>query len=317
MNDQQYLDLAKVTDAETPETAPTTPEVASEANAAPVEMFELGDQKFPSTLEAKIAHGGEILKVPLSKMANTYRQFQHLQDKWTKEYKPKIEDYEKNLPEYQAAKQFKDKYGQLQEWSEKNPKEWETLWNLYQNKDKHLLESKIQPPIENAQLGNNPNFKPFVDEITALKNQLNDLVGFKQAFENKEKEAKLQADTEYVKGEVETFKKEYPEINLEERDPDGVTLWAKIMKFGIDKNLPDFESAAMKFLKPRLIDTWSSRARNETVKGIKTDNRQGIVKRSATPITGQGAAPTIDPKKMSYAEMTEYFKNNPDQFATA
>jgi len=324
MNDAEYLAKANVA-ADVGETQSQDPAAVSDtqtqaqptqtAEQKAIEMFEMGDQKYPANAEIKIVHNGQILKVPASKVLNTYRQFEHLQNKWANEYKPKIESFEKLRPEYEQAKAFKDKYGQIQEWSEKNPKDWETLWNLYQNKDKVLLESKVAPQqqsaFEAAQVGNtnNPNLKPLIDELTQIKAELSQYKTAKEQWEAKQQEIRAQKDTEFVMGEVDSFKKEYPEIDLEEVDPDGVKLWAKIMKFGIDNKLPDFETSAMKFLKPRLIDTWSSRARNEAVKGLKADNRQGIVKRSATPLQGQDAQAKIDPRKMSYGDIAELFKS--------
>ena len=105
-----------------------------------------------------------------------------------------------------------------------------------------------------------------------------------------------------MSSEKDQFQKDYPEINLEQRDPDGIAFWAKVMKFGIDKRYPDFESAARVYFKDLLRETYSARARNEAVKGIRADNKAGIVKRSPTPMMGQGET-SIDPKKMSWFKL--------------
>lgn len=322
MNDEDYLKQAGITDSgdeAIAEAAPQAAEGAPVAPQTPTEMFEIGQHKFPVNTEFKLTHDGKVAKVPYSTMVNTYRQWSHLQNKWTNEYKPKIDEFEKLRPEYEKYKTAYDKTGAIHEWSIQNPDKWKTLEDIWLNKDRHLLEAKTtQPGFENSQIGgagNSAHLKPFIDEITALKQELNGFKEFKTNFEKEQETKQQQKDTEFVLSEKDTFQKEYPEINLEERDPDGLALWAKIMKFGIDSRLPDFETAALKYLKPRLIDTWSSRARNEAVKGIKNDKQQGIIKRSVTPINGQAQESKVDPRKMSLGQLAEYAKNNIEAFS--
>lgn len=319
--DSEYLAKAGI-DAETggasaPDTASnvSTTETAPAATAEatkPTEYFEINGQQFPTSTEFKLAHDGKIVKVPYGTMANVYRQATHFEDK-NKKFNEERQKWEAQKTSVDQALAFKEKYGPIQEWSEKNPTEWEKLWNVYQNKDKHLLESQLAPHGAGAaKVGAQAELnqlKPLLDEISKMKAELGGLNEVKSQWEKTQEAQREAKDVEFVKNEMSTFQKDYPEINLEERDPDGVTLWAKVMKFGIDSRLPDFESAALKFLKPRLQDTWASRARNEVVKGFKTDRQQGIVQRSATPILGQGQSKTIDPSKMSYAEITEAAKN--------
>jgi hypothetical protein len=319
LNDYEYLAEAGI-DAETgnaPEanataatpTETTQPETAQTAEQKAVEMFELQGNKYPVTTEFQLTHGGKILKVPYSKMANTYRQWEHMQDKWTKEYKPKIDEFEKLRPEYDRYKGFYDKYGALQEWSEKNPDQWARLWEMYQNKDRHLLASQVQgtPDAQANPLG--ANLDPFIQKITELEQKLGKYDQHFQTLEQKEKEAQEAKDVEFVKTEIHTFQKEFPEINLDERDPDGVALWAKVVTWGLQNGYHEFKPAALMYLQDRVKDAWESRARSEALKGLKTDRQNGIVKRSATPLSGQGnTAAMKDTRKMSYGEIAELSK---------
>jgi hypothetical protein len=109
-------------------------------------------------------------------------------------------------------------------------------------------------------------------------------------------------DTEAVKGEIETFRKEWPELDLEEKDLDGLSLTARIMQSGTDKGIREFKTAALDHLHPRLLDIAQQRARNEAVKGITSDRQQGILARSSTPFTGQSTEG--DPGKMSKSDRT-------------
>lgn len=294
------------TQAPTPQQAPVTPDKA-------VEMFELNGQRFPTSLEFKIPHGGSVKNVPYSTLMNTYRQATHLEDKY-KSFNTEKSEFQKQIEEYQALKAQKEKFGALQDWSEKSPEEFKVIWDMYQNRNQHLLASKAgltpQAQMQNAQAGLTQGqnqglapeqLRPFVEEISSLKKQLGEFSQFKSQFDQEQQTKKEQADVNFVREEMKTFQTRYPEINLQEKDPDGVLLWAKIVKHGVDNQIPTFKAAALDFLEDRVLDTVSSRARNSTTQSIKTDKANGIIARSPTPFN-KGQSTKIDPKSMSWSE---------------
>ena len=123
-----------------------------------------------------------------------------------------------------------------------------------------------------------------------------------------ETEAKNLAD---LQSEVSSFAKEFPEIKLD-RETDVVlqdgrkaTLEQAIMLFGYQNRIPDFESAALKYLKPELLSVAQSRARTETVKAVKQDKQQGVIARSSTPSGGQSSK--VNPKA-SWSEVNKSAK---------
>jgi hypothetical protein len=290
-SDAEYLASAGIESAETPTTAETTTETTAEPTAQ--EMFELYAEgkphKFPLTSEFPITHNGKVQKVPFSKLANTYRQASHFENKF-KEFNTQKTQFEKQRAEYDKAKGFYDKYGQFQEWSEQNPEAWQRIWDLYQNRDKVL-----------SQQENNP----MLDEVNGLKQQLQELSQFKSNWEKSQEEQQTTQDVEFVKSEINSFAKDFPEINLEEQDEDGVKVWAKVVQFGLDNNLPDFESAALKYFKPELADVYAARARAEATKGFQKARASGEVARSPQPFNmGQGER-KIDFRKTSYGELLD------------
>lgn len=316
MNDQEYLAQAGITDAEQApiETPAPAPEAQPQTSTPPtpqekVEMYELAGNKYPGNAEFKLNHGGKILNVPISKALNTYRQWQHLQDKWNNDYKPKITEFESLRPQFDQYKQFYDKYGQLQTWSEQNPKDWETLWNLYQNKDQHLLSQQVSGQA-GAPAAQNPNahLDPLIQKISGLEQTIQKLQGVASQYETSQQQAREAKDVEHIKGEISTFKTEFPEINMDEPDPDGIALWAKIVQWGSSNGYREFEPAARVFLKERIADAHQQRARAEVMKTQKNDHSQGVIKRSATPFQGQETKP-LDVRKMSYSQIAEAFKD--------
>lgn len=297
MTDEDYVKEAGLNNDGTPvtETQPT-PEVVE---AKPVETFSIGENKFPVTTEFQFPHGGNIAKVPYSTLVNAYRQFQHMQDKWGKEYKPQIEEFQKTKQQYDQYKGFYDKYGKLIEWETANPDQAQRLLEIYNNRDKHLLEQPVQ--------GANPDFQPILQAIQELRSQNEEYRKTIDEWKSEKQSKQEESDIGFIRSQIDEFKKEFSEIDVDEKDPDGVPLWAKIVQWANQNNYGDFTSAAHVYLKPRIFDAVATRARNEALKGVKQDNKQGIVQRSDKPILGQGQPLNI--KNMSYAEIAELGKS--------
>lgn len=307
--DEQYVTEFNAQNTASPIDAGTT-ETPSSPNPAPspaVEMFSLQDRQFPITEEFSIAHGGQIQKVPYSKLINAYRQSSHLEDKY-KKFNTDSEAFKSQQAEHEKYKQFHTKYGALQEWSESKPEEFKVIWDLYENRNKHLLQNQVAPLGQASEAPQNADaFKPFVEKISALESKLGELSSFKSEFDQQREKEKKQADIEVVREEMKTFQTRYPEINLQEKDPDGVSLWAKIIQNGVQHQIPTFKAAALDYLEDRIRETVSSRARNETVKGIKTAKASGEIARSSQPFQ-KGQSTPIDPKKVSWSQAGEMAK---------
>lgn len=323
--DQEYLATAGVADenaqgsqvANTEDNVPRETAAPAEGQApqTPQEFFELNGNKFPSNTEFRITHGGKILNVPYSKLANTYRQAEHLNDKFS-QFKKQQEEWQTKYADAEKWKGFYDKYGQLQSWSEQNPQEWERLWNLYQNKDQHLLKAGMAPQDPNApQTGQNfdPLLNAFAEFKKATEEKLSKYDQYVQQMEQQQAEQQQTADMDFIKNQVWEFQKSYQEINLDEKDPDGLPLWAKVMQWGVENSVPDFDLAAQAYLKDRIADVISTRARTEAMRGLKGERQAGIIAKSNTPIMnkgtqGQGAAFSYQ-KGKSYGQLADEAKD--------
>lgn len=321
--DEEYLATAGITDESAQGTQGTKEptdvsretQPGQETQEAVNEFFELSGNKFPVNTEFRITHGGKILNVPYSKLANTYRQAEHLNDKFA-QFKRQQEEFQTKYGEADKWKSFYDKYGQLQTWSEQNPQEWEKLWNLYQNKDQHLLRSSFGQP-EQGQQQPGQNMDPLLNAFSEFKRSTEErLSKYDQYVQQLEREAteKQQAeDMEFIKTQVWDMQKEFPEINLDEKDPDGLPLWAKIMQWGHENHYTDFDASARVFLKDRITDAISTRARAEAMKGLKAEKQAGIIQKSSSPILGksaqgQGAAFSYQ-KGKSYGQLADEAKD--------
>jgi hypothetical protein len=300
--DQDYIQEQVAPQAEAVET-PQTP-------TEQVEMFELALEgkpvKVPTTTELSFIHDGKPLKVPYSKLINTYRQGQNYEDKF-RSLKEEREKFTQESSQYKNWQDLHKKYGAIQEWSEKSPDEFKTIWDMYQNRDKHLLQNKLGATTQAGDQQQNAVYQPFIDEIAGLKNQLRELSQFKSEFDKQQETARQREDASEVKNEIQKFQNDFPELNLKEKDPEGVALWAQVLNYGIQNQMPNFRTAALSYFESRLGEILTARARNNAVKTVQSEKKQGIVAKNDKPST-TGKGPSFDPKKVSYDQLAERAK---------
>ena len=264
----------------------TAGETEAEPTQEQVEMIELalGDQvhKIPINAEFPVKHNGQVHKAPLDKLFTAWRERSHYDDKF-RGLKEERSKFDQERGDFEAFTAMKQKFGDIQNWSEKNPDQWNALWDMFQNRDQHLAQGDESQSY-------------LAKEIAAMREELGGLREFKSSHEQEMERRQQAEDVASVEKEIAAFTEEFPDIDLGEKDPDGITLKANIVSFGIDHNMPDFESAALKYLKPRLVQTAEMKGRKETVAQVKKDHAAGVMGRSQTPFSGKG---DVDPRKMS------------------
>lgn len=270
-----------------------TAQPAQPVNPADIYELEYNGQKIPLPLNYnfKLKENGQTQEVPLKNLFNSFRQNAQLQ-RINTDYKSKFEWVDKEVGGWDKLQEYHQKWHALQSWSEQNPQEFERLWSLYQSKDA-LTQSEVTPDA--TQILNNPVVQSLQKEIQAMKEELG---GYRQMREEQER-AK---DIEIVNKEKSEIEKQYG-IKLDEPDEDGLSLYSKVLKHGIDRGYPDLTSAFLTFpgMMDRLRATVSTTARNEAVKAIKQDNAAGIMSRTTTRQTnGQGQA--VDVSRLSKSE---------------
>ena len=271
-------------------TEPTAPASTTPTSAPMPEMVELMLQgkpfKFPMNSEIPYKHDGKIMKEPFDKILNRSRQTMSMEGKM-KELKDQLAKY----GDYDQYKAMKEKYEAIQGWSEANPQDWEKLWGLFQNKEKALMGNGVQPQDSG-----------LMDTVAKLQQRLNEMSGKIDGYEKAGYEQKVQAETKVIQEEIDTFSKNFPEVDLKEKNLDGVPLSALIIDHGIKSGIPNFKLAALDYLGDRVQDVLLSRGRNEATNELKKNTQQGIVSRTGKPMLGQ--SPEVDPSKMTRAELT-------------
>lgn len=247
-------------------------------------MMDGKPMKLPYNLELPLKHNGQMMNVPLEKLANTFRQAEHLQSKH-KEFQTKQQEFESRVGDWDQVQAMKEKFGAIQDWSEKNPEQFEKLWQLYQSKDQILA---------------GQDFNPLVPEIQTLKQEIESLKPEIQHYKSLREQEAAQKDISFVENQIKEFTKEYPNLDLSEKDLDGIDLTSRIIQHGIANKHPDFLSAAFTFpgMRQRLMDSVRESVKLEQAKQIKSDNKNGIIARAPTQANVKAVDPT-NVKRMS------------------
>lgn len=249
--------------------------------------FLLGENKFnvPLSYQIPIKHNGEVRDVPLGSVINSWRQNSQLQTKQA-EYKQQLGDYESK---FNALGENYDKILEFQKWSESNPEQWERLWTALNEKEKYTLASGN----ESSDNGLSPDH-PLLGHVSELTQKLQSMEDKLGHYEKLEQEAENQQIVAQVNEEIDAFGKEFPHIDLTQIDDEGISLKGQILKFGADNGYPTFRSAAIDYkyqdgstLLEKLKESALSQGRNDAVKTIKQDKKNGILERSAVPSFGQ------------------------------
>lgn len=263
-----------------PAAAPTKQEIANYFET----MMDGKPMKLPYNLELPLKHNGQMMNVPLEKLANTYRQHEHLTNKH-KEFQTKEQEFNSRVGEWQNVEAMKQKFGAIQDWSEKNPEQFEKLWQMYQSKDQILAGQE---------------YNPLVPEIQTLKQQIESMKPEIEGYRTMREQEAAKKDIDFVENQIKEFTKEYPGLDLSEKDLDGVDLTSRIIQHGIANKHPDFMSAVFSFpgMRQRLADSIRESVKLEQAKQIKSDNKNGIVARAPTQANVKAVDPT-NVKRMS------------------
>lgn len=277
-----------------------SPEGEAQAPGAPtpeeILYFHGGKEgRLPLQAEIALKEDGKMARAPLNTILNHYRQRADL-DKKSVELRKSRDEWEAERGDIDTFRTNRDRYGAIQKWSEENPEEFQHIWDLYENRSKHLLQRDVGQPAaegEAAPVGLPP---AVIDKIANLEKTIENLQGFQDEFKQDQEKQKDERAYHEVGQEMDEFKKEFPELNLDEQDGEGVPLAKKILVHGVQKQIPEFRLAAFSYLGPKVTDALVQRGRNEAVKNVRQETQQGIVSRSTTPpVDGQRAE--VDTKK--------------------
>ena len=291
---------------QTEQPAPTgAPQAPSEYAGQVAEIYSGRNvYKLPYSAEFAFPQKGKPTTMPIGKLVNAYGHHLAIQPK----YDNLLKEYNTLKPEYDELKGKAGRYGELeklQAWSEQNPDLFKHIWDGYTNREKLALQQQMGMQSQQPEQASGVN-QQMLDVIAGLKGEVGQLREWKTSWEKQQEQLQDDSNVELIEKQISGFKEEFPFIDIDKPDEKGVTLTEQIINFGIQNKIPDFDTAALKYLKPQLLEHIKGQGRSEAVKGIKDNNKKGIVATSNTPfpIDGQSAQPA-DAKKPDHVLLAE------------
>lgn len=289
------LDAAMSGEPTEPTETPPAKEEAAPENAKQVQYFDFPWEgktlKIPMNYKIPLKENGEMQEWEFGNLLNKARSAANLERKYT-ETSSKLKEY----GDYDAFLAQKQKYDALQTWSEQNPKDWERLFDMFQNREKYTL-------ANGEQAGQN---QQLLETITSLRKEIDELKGnfgkYDELYKSQENEKIVNA----VLSERAEFEKAYPFFDLNEKDVDGVDRFSAIIHFGSSNGYPDFKSAAMAMFGDQIVKAATELGRKSLTDQMKKDKANGVIARTSlpngqsTPTTGR---PATDRKAVAAQEL--------------
>lgn len=207
------------------------------------------------------------------------------------DYNQRMQEFNQRQTEFEAQqkaiKELESRYSPVDEYVKQNP-DW---WNHVQSSWEQREQMKAQDP-------NNP----FAQEITALKQQLKDVIEFKNQTETEKQAQKRQEEDSRYKSELESLQKSYPDLDFSKIGEDGKTLEMKIIEHGMSQNIHTLRAAFRDFYHDKLQQMAETRGKETVNKDIQKRTKLGLL--GTTPTPRKGLQKAEDVKAKSYEDLT-------------
>ena len=199
------------------------------------------------------------------------------------DYAQKMSDYNKRNTEIERIKQELIKtyepYEQINKYAQKNPDWWNHVVNQYENRS---IQTTNQP-----QGGEIP--RAVLEKLESLEN-------FKSQFEEKISAEQREREDQALGQEVQSIRKQYPNLDFDTPDSEGFSLEQRVMKHAVDNGINSFRAAFRDLRHDDLLKLAQEKAKEETAKTLQSRTKQGIMGTSSSPKTGLGRAENVKSK---------------------
>jgi hypothetical protein len=265
---------------------PADPAKADPAGAEGAQTPAAQAPQYPKEIELTI--GGKPIKAPWEKALQWAQQgydysqkmasFNQDRAKWDDERK----GFEKTISPYKA----------IDEYAKQNPDWWKHVESAYQSR------TTGQPPGASA----NPDLESVK---AALKAELEaEFKPIKEQFTSiqEEKAAKArEAEDTALSTEVQSIQEKYPNLDWKSVDENGHSLEQRVLKHGMDNNIPSFRAAFRDYTHDDLLKLHEERGKENQVKELQKQRKQGLLGSSPTPKKGIARAEGV--KNKSYEDL--------------
>lgn len=190
-------------------------------------------------------------------------------------------EWQAKLAAAEAERAKLAQYAQIDEYAAKNPEWWKHVTEQYGKREAFNLPPEVAPLVER------------LEQTEGI---------LKQWQEAQQAERMSQAD-QWLDGEINDFKKSYPQLDLGSVDESGKSLELRILEHANDIGATSFRAAARDYLHDKLIEHAKAEARMSVAKSTEQARAKGILGVSPAPTKG-GEGP-VDPRGKSWGQLAQ------------
>jgi len=231
--------------------------------------------------EMEFTWNGKPIKAPVDKIkiyaGQGYDYAQRMQ-----EFNAKQSAFEKSQKDFEP---LRTRYSEIDAYAKQNPQ-----WLEHVN-------SQYMAAIGNAEAqgqGHSP-------EIQALKQELQELKGFKEEITAERTTAKLTQEDQKLDGEIKSIQDKYKDLDWKTPNEIGKTMEVQVLEFGIQHGIKNFEQAFKLFNHDSLITLHASKAKEEQVRSKQAQTKAGLL--GSTPAPTKQFERATNLKSKSYNDL--------------
>jgi hypothetical protein len=207
-------------------------------------------------------------------------------------YSQRAAELNKREAEFKSLEGKYKPYAEVDDYATKNPDWWNFVQEQYAKRGQQVPDKVGQlPPELQAALG------PINEKLSQ----------FDQFLQAQQQEAALKEQTrqdEALSTEIESIRKQHPNIDLDARDESGQTLEYRVMAHAQEHGIASFRAAFRDYLHDLLVESAKANAASAQAKAGEVEKRQGILGRSSTPKKVPDDAPA-NVRGRSYDQITQ------------
>lgn len=238
--------------------------------------------------EFEFTWNGKQIKAPVDKVKQWAQQGY--------DYAQKMQAINERETRY---KEWESKYKPVDDYIKQDPQWWEHVQQSYAQRLQGLQGQQTQAQSLDPS-------HPVSQEIAQLRAQFNELAQFKQAITQEREAQRIATEDQQLNTAIESIRKEYPDLDLAQVDDSGKTLELRVMEYGIQNGIKDFQAAFKLFNHEALIKRAEERGKEHVQKDLQKKTKLGLLGKTQAPTRAISEARDI--KSKSYEDILDEAK---------
>ena len=208
-------------------------------------------------------------------------------------YPQKMAEVNKQIEEMRAKEakiqEMEKRFGPIDEYVRQNPDFWQLVEQQWQQRGQAY----------------DPN-NPLARELMGLKQQLGELTEFQKQVLSERQAQQQQHEDKALETEIDSIRKQHPDLDLSAVQPDGHTLEYHVLKYANDRGIRNFTDAFLAFNHKHFVTKAAERAKETAAKETQKKTKLGLLSKSSTP---RGEISTLkDAKAKTHNDILEEIK---------